>query len=1084
MYSSPNPGYHKGKYGRLLFLLKVCLVSFFLSPGVSAEARFLEEIPSVKQSSEPAYFNVSNNMERIAHYRLGVIQGFVKDGKDNYLEGVTVTVKGTSIGTITNSKGEFSIDMPAGKNILVFDYIGMQTVEMTASPGMIVVMQEANKLLEEVLVIAYGEIKKADFTGSATEIDASELKTPAASFDKGLTGKIPGVQVVSGSGQPGSGTTIRIRGAGSLKASNAPLYVIDGVAVSSYQDNEFSEVAADNSSSGNPLATLNPNDIASVTVLKDAVASSLYGSRAANGVVLITTRSGKSGKAKVSLNLQNSSATLPKSYNMLSSSQYYKLLFDAYIRAGSDVTEANQKTQGTLTHNPYNIEQPLDANGKVVGNARIVVNTDWQDAVFSTAQSQDYVLNVSGGTERSDYFFSVGYSDQDGIAPASSFKRYSGLMKLNSEATSWLKAGMNVSFSGSIQNTTVAGSAGASPLYNAIGFPNAVPIYVVDENGNPVLDAAGNKQYNFTNPVNLDFNPLAIPNMDVHRSKFYRILASGYLDATIYRGLSFKTNLSADFLTTDEHRYWNKEHGNGPAYNGRLDKYHHTDLAYTSTNLLSYSETLGGAHKINAIGGMEFWKSTFETLYAGGRDLLGNMEELSAAGGSFSPASNTTEETLISYLGRIEYAYEDKYNVSASLRSDGSSVFGLENKWGTFWSTGISWKINKENFLNDLTYLDNLKLRISYGKSGNKGGLSRYASLGLWTASADYLYGNNTGVGHAQLANPALSWEKQGMFNAGLDFGFQRRIYGSVDYFIKKSDGLLYDFPLAISNGFSSILLNAAKTMNSGFELSLGADILNGEFKWNANLNASLIRDKIQDLNGDNDVPITTYQKIWSIGGSQFEFYMPTWAGVNPQNGSPQWYTTDDTGNKGITDKYSAATFERQGRSTPDVYGGFANSFSFKGFNLSVQINYVIGGKLYDGLYASMMHDGSKPGRNMHIDALKAWNATGQKTDVPLFSINNPTGSNSLSSRFLYSATNINLKNITFSYALPTDLGALSGVISGGRIYVSGDNLSTWFSDKGYKGYNDIDIFGVQGYSLYPSMPVPRTISAGINLTF
>lgn len=1079
MYSNTTPGKTENDFRKLFFLLKIIFFSCIFSFNANAKV----PIPKVMSGLERPVPDLVAN-ETTLNSPFVIIKGTVKGPKGNFLEGVSVTVKGTSIGTITNSKGEFSVNAPKENSILVFQFVGMQPVEIAGSPGMNVVMQDGNKLLEEVLVIAYGKIKKSDFTGSATEIDASKLSTPAASFDKGLTGKIAGVQVVSASGQPGSGTTIRIRGAGSLKASNAPLYVIDGVAVSSYSDNEYSEIASENSSTSNPLATINPNDIQSITVLKDAVAASLYGSRAANGVVLITTKSGKSGKTKVSLTVQNSSATLPKSYKTVNSAEYYKLLLDAYIRAGSDAIEANQKTQGTLTHNPYNVDQPLDANGNITGNAKIVINTDWQDAVFSTAQSQDYVLNISGGTDKSDYFFSGGYSDQKGIAPSSSFKRYSGLLKLNTQATPWLKAGMNVSFSSSIQNTTVAGSAGASPLYNAIGFPNAVPIYVVDVNGNPVLNAAGEKQYNFTNPVNLDFNPLAIPYMDVHRSKFYRVLTSGYVDVDLYKGLSFKTNLSADFLTTDEHRYWNKEHGNGPAYNGRLDKYHHTDLAYTSTNILSYNQTFGGVHNLNAIGGMEFWKSTFETLYAGGRDLLGNMQELSAAGGSFSPSSNTTEETLISYLGRVEYAYADKYNVSASLRSDGSSVFGLENKWGTFWSTGISWKINQEDFMKDLNYLDNLKLRVSYGKSGNKGGLSRYASLGLWTASADYLYGNNTGVGHQQLANAALSWEKQGMFNAGLDFGFQKRIYGSVDYFVKKSDGLLYDFPLAISNGFSSILLNAAKTTNSGFEFVLGANILRGEFRWSADLNASIIRDKIENLNGDNDVPITIFQKIWSVGGSQFEFNMPTWAGVNPQTGSPQWYTTDANGQKATTDVYSKATYERQGRSTPDLYGGLTNNFTYKRFDLSVQINYTLGGKFYDGLYATMMHDGSKPGRNMHVDALNAWNTVGQKTNVPLFSINNPSGSSSLSSRFLYSATNVNFKNITLSYGLPMDLGRVSNVISGGRVYVSVDNLYTWFSDKGYKGYNDIDIFGVQGYSLYPSMPVPRTFSLGINLTF
>jgi TonB-linked SusC/RagA family outer membrane protein len=636
-----------------------------------------------------------------------------------------------------------------------------------------------------------------------------------------------------------------------------------------------------------------------------------------------------------------------------------------------------------------------------------------------------------------------------------------------------------------VQNTTQAGSAGASPLNNALSFPAGVPIYVVDNEGNPVLDAKGNKQYNFTNPVNLDFNPLAIPYMDVHRSKFYRLLASAYADLTVYKGLNFKTVFSPDYVSTDEHRYWNKEHGNGPAYNARLDKYHNTDLMFTSTNTLSYTNTFDVLHNVNAMAGMEYWQSQYETLYAGGRDLLGTMQELAAAAGSFSPSSNTTKEVLISYFGRVEYAYSDKYNLSASLRTDGSSIFGTDTKWGTFWSAGASWRLKQENFFKDIEAIDNLKLRLSYGTSGNKSGLERlsrdlvrYASLGLWTASADYLYGNNAGTGHTQLANVLLSWEKQAMFNVGVDFSFLNRFYGSLDYFNKLSDGLLYDYPLAMSNGFESLTMNAAQTVNNGFELMLGANALTGALKWNIDFNASLIRDKIKDLNGDDDVRMTEYQKIWSVGGSQYEFYMPTWAGVDPANGNALWYVVDDKGKRTTTSTYSQATNEKQGKSTPDVFGGLTNRFSYKRFDLSLQLNYAVGGKLYDGLYASLMHDGNNSGNNLHIDALDAWSAAGQSTNVPRYTTEKGNGSNSLSSRFLYDATYLKLKNITLSYTLPD-----FKIFSSAKVWASIDNVFTLFADD-YKGYDDIDIYGVHGYSLYLSTPTPRTISIGANFTF
>ncbi len=834
-----------------------------------------------------------------------------------------------------------------------------------------------------------------------------------------------------------------------------------------------------------PNSGINPNDIESITVLKDAAAAALYGSRAANGVVVITTKSGKEGKARVNFNAQFSWSKLGKAYDMMSSADMYKMIYQGYRAKGETMEEANASAQGALTHNPYNVENPLDENGNVVDGAKLVVDTDWQKEVFRTAPSQDYNMNVSGKNDKTNYFFSIGYTKQGGITPASDFKRYSAKANINTKVNRWFNAGLNVTFSHSIQNTTVESSAGASPLYNALSFPNAVPVYIVDNEGNPVLDENGNKQYNFTNPVSRDFNPLAIPLMDVNRSKFYRLLASGYAEITFFNGLSFKTVFSPDYVSTDEHRYWNKEHGNGPTYNGRLDKYHHVDLMYTSTNTFNYTNVFKDVHSLNVMAGMEYWQSTYETLYAGGRGLLGDMQELAGASGSFSPSSDTTKETLISYFGRAEYAYKDKYNFSASLRADGSSIFGADTKWGTFWSLGASWRINQEDFLKDIEWIDNLKLRLSYGTSGNKSGLARYASLGLWTTSADYLYGSNIGVGHEQLVNALLGWEKQGMFNVGVDFSFWNRFYGSVDFFNKTSDGLLYDVPLALQNGLSSITMNAAKTSNTGFEIVLGANILRGPLVWNMDLNASFIKDKIKDLNGENDVRMTDYQKIWSVGGSQYEFYMPTWAGVDPDNGNPLWYKVNDDGTRTTTSVYSEATYERQGRSTPLAYGGFINTFSYKNFDLTIQLNYSLGGKIYDNIYAGMMHDGATTAQNMHVDALEAWTTPGQQTNVPKYAINNATNSASLSSRFLYDATNVKLKTITLSYTLPKNLGVFSKVISGAKLWVSADNLCTWFADKGYKGYDDIDIYGVQGYKTYPySFPTPRTFSIGANLTF
>lgn len=993
--------------------------------------------------------------------------------------GASVLVTGTQVGTITNVEGKFTLaSVPAQAKTLTVSFIGMQSQKVGIKDNLQIVLKSNTEQLDEVMVVAYGTTKRSAFTGSAAVLDQDKIQTPAASVDKSLAGQLAGVQVISSGGQPGSATSFRIRGSGSLNASNEPLIVIDGVATSNM---EYSQVADDNDSSSNILASLNSDDIESVTVLKDAAAAALYGSRAANGVVLITTKSGKSGKTKVSLDAKFSWATLGQAYDTMNSAEYYKTLYSYYLGQGKGSAWANEQTQGAITHNPYNVAYPLDGNGNTVDGARIVVDTDWQKEVFKTAPTQDYTISASGGNDKSTYFFSVGYLDQDGIAPAAGYKRYSGKISVDSKATGWMRVGLNVNFSHSIQNTTVAGSAGASPLYNALSFPNGVPVYVVDSDGNPVLDANGEKQYNFSNPVSLDFNPLAIPYMDTHRTKTYRLLASAFLEVEPIKNLKLKTVLAPDFITNDEHRYWNKEHGNGPAYNGRLDKYHTTDLMYTSTNTISYSRAFAERHQLNLMAGMEYWQSSYEYLYAGGRDLLGNMQELDIAAGSYAPSSTSTKEVLISYFGRAEYAFDDKYNLSASLRSDGSSVFGADTKWGTFWSTGFSWRVKEETFLKDVDWVDNLKLRLSYGTSGNKGGLERYQSLGLWQVSSDYKYDTHNGAWLIQLANTDLGWEKQKMFNLGVDFSLWNRFYGSVDYFKKESDGLLYDLPISSETGLTKIKMNAAKTTNHGVEIVLGAQVLRDlPVKWNMELNASFIKDKIKDLYGDDDIQQTSYQKIWSVGGSQYEFYMPTWAGVDESDGQPLWYKVEDDGTRTTTSNYSEATYERQGVSTPDVYGGFTNKLSYKNFDLSIQLNYQFGGKVYDGMYQNLMNGSNKFGTNMHVDNLNAWTEANTHTDVPKIGAN--TASSSLSSRFLYDASYLKLKNITLSYTLPR-IPRFSDVVSSARLFVSADNLATWFL-SGYQGYGDLDIYGIQGYKLYPSIPTPRTWTVGVNVTF
>ena len=1001
----------------------------------------------------------------------------------------SVVIDGTTTGVMADLNGNYSISAPSG-SVLAFSSIGYDTqlVPVNGRTAIDVALQASSEFLDDVMVVAYGTAKKSSYSGSASMVRAEDLaQKPVASVEQALQGKVAGLQVSTASGQPGASTSFRIRGTGTLNASAEPLYVIDGVATTNAS---YSQNAANANTTAGILSTINPQDIESITVLKDAAAASLYGSRAANGVVIITTKSGKAGSGHVNFTAQVGVASVPRTYNMLSSADYYKKAFNAYIADGDDYLSANQKAQGLTTWNPYNVDAPLDASGNVTNGARIIIDTDWQKEVLTPGVTQDYNLSFSGGTDKVSYFVSGGYFDQKGTAPTARYTRYSGKASVDAQVNSWFKGGANIIFSYATQNSEVGQSAGASPLYNALTFPNAVPVYKVDNNGNYVLDGNGEKQYNWSNPVARDFNPLAIPNLNINKANTARLFASFYAEVKFMEGLTARTVFSPDYVSVYDTSYWNKYHGDGPAYSGRGTKTQTSDLMFTSTTTLNFNRTFAEKHNVSAMAGYEFWKSRRNYFNGTATNFAFDfMTELAGAGSIQNLTSYYNDAVLMSFLGHAEYNYDEKYFLSASFRRDGSSVFGADRKWGNFFSVGASWRLIKEDFIKSADWISDLKLRASYGTSGNNAGLGRYQSLGLWVAANNYQYGNNAGLGHESLSNAELGWEKQKMLNIGLDFGFLRnRITGSIEFFNKTSDDLLYEFPLPASHGVagyydqvSSVMMNLAKVKNQGVEVVLNATpVQTRDFSWDINFNFSYNADKILDLAGDDDITMSDTKKIWKVGHSQYEFYLPTWMGVDPANGDPLW----KSGN-GTTNDYSLADYDMQGRATPWGFGALTNSLSWKGLNFSFMFYYNLGGKVYDSLYATIMHDGNDPGKNLHQDALNAWTPTNTKTNVPRYSNNNDNQSNSPSTRFLYDATYLKLKNVSLSYTLPANVVKKLGPISGIRLYVNVDNLFTVFKDKNYKGYDDIDIFGIGGYDAYANyIPLSRTYTMGVNLTF
>lgn len=588
----------------------------------------------------------------------------------------------------------------------------MQTQEVAVAPSLRVILKSDSEILDEVTVIAYGTAKKNSLTGSVATIKSSDMeKLPVTSFEKALQGLSPGLQIASVSGQPGSSTQVRIRGIGSMSASSTPLYVIDGVAIEAAN---LSEVANTSKygTSANPLSNLNPNDIESITILKDASAASLYGSRAANGVILITTKQGKKGQAKVSFKAQMSSSKLPSGgYNLMNASEHYALYYGGFynnnIAKGMSSEEAsaaaNKSTQSMYGRNPYNVANPLDASGDLTSGAQLMIDTDWLDEVFRTGMSQEYDISVNGGNEKSKYFISMGYMNQEGIVIGSDFERYSGRANVSTEIKPWFSMGINSTFSLAKQNTPVGGGGGASPLTNGIFLPNAVPVYDLDENFQMQYDENGKPLYNFKNPIFQDMNVISFAQTDKYATNTYRVLVNPYVDFNFY-GVHWKTSLSYDYINLDETQWYNAEHGNGKAAQGRLYKYAIWNNTFGLTSTLNYNFNIKEDHHFSVLAGYEIYNKEYKRTYAQGTKFpIGGLTELNVAATPQEVGSVTDKERMLSYFGRLNYDYQNKYFASFSIRSDGSSRFAPGHRYGTFWSVGLNWRVSEENFMKYIT---------------------------------------------------------------------------------------------------------------------------------------------------------------------------------------------------------------------------------------------------------------------------------------------------------------------------------------------------------------------------------------------
>ncbi|WP_240975901.1 SusC/RagA family TonB-linked outer membrane protein [Chitinophaga fulva] len=1013
-----------------------------------------------------------------AFSQVRTVTGTVLSGKDKEpLPGATIVIKGTTKGVLTGPNGSFRLEVtdPAATT-LVIRYVGMtsQEVPISTTP-LTITLQSAGKNIDEIVVIAYGTAKKSSYTGSVSQIKGAELENrQVSSVTKALQGLAPGVQSASQSGQPGSDATIRIRGVGSINASADPLYVVDGVPY------------------GGNINAINPYDIESISVLKDAASSALYGSRGANGVIIITTKKGKAKGSNIDVRVsQGFSKRAVKDYDRMSVDQYFPMYWRALFNEGlangndsiSSARDASQNLVGELGINPYGsaFPQPVGTDGKLVAGAKPLWNDDWSKAMQRTGHRTEANVAISGATDKTRYLISGGYLDDQGIYLGSGFKRYTVRSNFDIDARKWLKVGFNLSAAHSDQQAPPSEDSRSDNYVNYGRLMGPMyPVYQRDPNtGSYLLDAKGNKIFDFgdyrPDPANPRTNLVQTSGIDKHDVTRDDVSGRFYAEATLYKGLKFKTSYNADYSTRIKHDYTNPTLGFDAEVGGTVLKGNYRTFSWTFNNLLTYENTFNEKHHLNVLLGQEAYKFKYTYLEGSksGFSVPGIDEPSDAALiGGFEGYSDNYRQN--SYLGRAEYDYAGKYFFSTSLRRDGSSRFAPNRRWGTFWSVGASWKMTEETFLKNTSWLNLLTLRASYGGQGNDNlGTDRYYNyLPLYSVNSNLGLG---GTFREFLFNEKLKWETNLNLNVGVDWSmFDNRFGGSAEFFVRKSQDLLYSRPKPPSIGYGSVDENVGALKNTGIELSLhGTPIRTTNFSWNIDLNMTHYRNKVTSL-PQNEI-ISGTKKLM-VGKSIYDFYIRQWAGVNPNTGVAQWKYTNPDGSIKDTSNYSKASLYYSGSSLPDLYGGLTNTFAYKNFSLSFLIVYSIGGKVLDNDYTFLMGLGGSAGRAWSTEVLNAWTPTNRNTDVP--QVNTVAASwTGTSTRFLYDATYARLKSVNLSYTLPKTLmerAHLNNIM----VYVQGENLFTLY---GHKGMDPEQTVGGTTYYRYPAV---KSLSAGINLSF
>ena len=984
------------------------------------------------------------------------VTGVVKDVMGEPLIGANVVEKGRSTnGVITDFNGKFTLEVDESASLVV-SYIGYlaQDIPTKGKGDFHIILKEDTNTLDEVVVTGYGDFKKATYTGSASVLTTEKLEAlPVVSVGQMIESNIPGISVVAGtSSQPGAKTTLRVRGVASMNASTEPLYVLDGVPIPSYDLSNFTSM----SEAGGMgfIETLNPADIESITVLKDAASASLYGAKGANGVVLITTKKGKEGKLRVNMAAKYGITDFAYTYRpLMGGEERRELIHEGLVNFQLDKGASEQEAQ-----------QYADANIDQYAKRLPQGYSDWESALFKTGYQQDYNLSASAGNQNSSFIGSLGYTKQTGVSLNSEMERFTGRVDASNKYKK-VEFGMNASFSWTKNVHLPEGKFYGSAIYaSKVNLTPSTPIY--NEDG---TYASGYRENN-------GYNPILEAEVNDYYARTVRAMGTAKIAYNVWDNLKVSSVFTVDYSLTKDFFFQSPDGRDGATYQGRGRMQMTDRIRYTSQNNLTYSKTFG-KHSVSAVTAFEVMKYDYEDLYAAkktyGQDIntsLGNAAD------PIDADQKLQEDALMSYVASVNYSYDDKYYASFSFRRDGSSRLSPDTRWGNFWSLSASWRLSQERFMQPLkSVLSDLKLRASYGVNGNLPS-SYYGYQSTYTTGA--FYSGKPSPWESTLGNEELTWEKNYALNLGLDIGLFSRVNVSLDWYTRTTKDLLMSKQLNSISGFSSLLTNVGQMRNTGVELEVRSNnIKTKDFSWTTAFNLSHNKNKILKL---ADLPWFVDGRYVRKEGYPFNtIYLREYAGVGPETGSALYYDNqqDENGNytkNKVTDPGQASPIPLKDI-TPTISGGFMNTFNYKFIDLSFNLSYSFGGYSYDNASYILQDDGYSVISNKSTEQRRRWQKPGDITDVPRFVYGNKKGGNYNSSRAIHSTDHIRLKSLILGLNAPKAWLQKLG-IGNARIYFSGTNLLTWAAYDQY----DPEMSGVVGFYTPPL----KTYAFGLELKF